>query len=120
MSDPALLAARREIELILKRHDIAGIVVLHNAPGEIEILHDFHPSYSKLIGDPPAMRLRSKLADYNGDTEAQKRDLEATLSMLRGFAETLATQGLWLMDFSEHFDKAANATHTPLHPATND
>jgi len=114
MSDPKLIEARDRIKAILVELDIAGHVVLHNAPGKLEIYTRLDPSYSKLIGLPPLVRLRSKLADYDGDAEAQRRDLEATAGMVRGMGETMGLNAMQMLDLADWIDKAVGAEHTPM------
>lgn len=74
------------IRAILKEEDIAGYVVLHE-PGHSEYFLGFDPSWSvvQLERDEDGnvgIRLRSKLEEYGGDKDRQKRDLEASLNML--------------------------------------
>lgn len=114
--DAKLIEARARIEAILKELDIAGCVFLHNAPGEMEVFTRLDPSYSKLDFRPHAgvARLRSQVADYGGDLEAQRRDLEATLSMVRGMAELMAANGLSLLELSMQLDAFTGAESTAL------
>jgi hypothetical protein len=114
MSDPKLLQAMDRIKFILTELDIAGHIVLHNAPGKVEIFTRLDPSYSRLIGLPPVVRLRSKLADYAGDQEAQRRDLEATAGMVASFAEVLATTAMHMMELGTWIDDRLGTRHTPL------
>lgn len=114
MSDPKLLQAMEKIKQVLDEADIAGHVVLHNAPGKFEILTKLDPSYSKLIGLPPKVRLRSKLADYNGDREKQRADLEATSSMVGGLGELTGKGALSLIQLSEWIDSKTGAEHGPM------
>src|SRR4051812_48517964 len=99
--DSKLIAARAEIELILKKHDIAGWVVLHNAPGEMEVFSHLEPSYSilrpQIVDGGMAVRVLSKLSDYGGDTKRQQHDQAATANMVHGFAQML---GLTAMNMS--------------------
>jgi hypothetical protein len=115
MPDPKLLEARDRIRAVLDELDIAGHVVLHNKPGKVEVLHKLDPSYSKLLFDPPMMALRSKLDDYHGDADAQRRDLEATASLVRCFGEVLATDAMMLLEMSKIIDDKVGAEHTPLY-----
>lgn len=122
MSDEQLLAARAEIEAILVKRNIAGHVVLH-APGFIEMFAFYEPSYSKIkqvrINDNEfAMHIRSKLEDYNGDTAAQQRDLEATAGMVRGIGEALAMDAIVLVNYAGQIDAQLDARHTGLVPVT--
>ena len=114
MSDPKLLQAMEKIKQVLDDADIAGHVVLHNAPGKFEILTKLDPSYSKLIGLPPAVRLRSKLADYEGDVDRQRADLEATASMVGGLGELMGKSALSFILLSEWIDANTGAEHGPM------
>lgn len=119
MSDPKLIDARDRIQKILDEADIAGHVVLHNAPGKFEVFTKLDPSYSKLIGLPPVVRLRSKLADYNGDAGKQREDLQATASMVRGIAELAGLTAVQLLELAEFIDAKTGAEHGPMRPDDN-
>lgn len=114
MSDPKLIQARDRIRSILDELDIAGHVALHNAPGSMEIFTKLDPSYSRLVGLPPVVRFHSKLEDYQGDAEAQRRDLEATANMVSSLAEALGRNALGLIELSQTIDAKTGAKHTPL------
>ena len=119
MSDKKLLRAMGAIKAILKREDIAASVILHNTPGQLEILLALTPSYSKLqeymvTDHGVSFRLRSKLADYNGDVEAQKRDLAATANMCSGLAKILGETALTMIETAQWVDKATGAEHSDL------
>lgn len=114
MSDPKLLDASRRIKAILTELDIAGQVVLHNAPGSFEIITANEPSYSVLHGVPPLVRVVSKLAYYEGDAKAQQRALAATANMVRGFGEIMGQNALWWLELAEAIDAKTGAEHTPL------
>ncbi|HVQ49771.1 MAG TPA: hypothetical protein VMS92_06955 [Mycobacterium sp.] len=111
-----LLAARAEIEAIIKRYDIAAHVVLH-CPGFAELFSDYTPSYSRLTIKQVdehgfTMHLKSEVAEYGGDREAQRRDLEATANMVSSIAEALARDAIGLLKVTERVDKALGAEHT--------
>lgn len=112
-----LLAARAEIEAILKRHDIAGHCVLH-MPGFVEIFMDIEPSYSRMAVQRSehgiAVRVRSKLADYGGDKDAQRRDLEATAGMVSMMAEVLAQETIAMLQMTQTIDEITGAKHTGM------
>ena len=119
--DPKLLRVRAEIEAILQREDIAAHVILHNAPDQAEIFLRLDPSYSKLyryqsLPHGVIYRLNSKVADYGGDREAQKRDLEATANMASCFAEILRMSALTMKAMSNQVDAATGAVHSPIKP----
>ena len=86
-----LKIARLEIEAVLKKHDLAGVVLLHT-PGMQEFFYDIVPSYSCCWIDEPEglLRVKSKAADYGRDTERQTHDRRATANMTASFAD-----GLW-------------------------
>jgi hypothetical protein len=123
LANGKLLAARAAIEAILKEHDIAGVCVLH-MPGFVEVLSDLSPSYSclsvKHVDDNHGLeiRVRSKLADYNGDVEAQRRDLEATAGMASSFAECLALNAIEMVQLAKTLDEKLGAKHTGLRPVS--
>jgi hypothetical protein len=106
-----LKQARAAIEKILKRYDIAGHVVLHE-PNYGEVFMNLTPSYSKLSGTPPLMRLRSMVADYGGDREARRADLEATANMVAIMAELMASNALIFLDLKTWIDAKLGAKHT--------
>jgi hypothetical protein len=114
IADPKLKIARHEIEAICKRYDIAGFFILHNAPGNAEHWMEVSPSYSRAsMEGPGALRLRSKLADYDGDKMAQRVDMEATLNMLSNFAMIAGQAAIPLLEISQQLDRQMGAEHTP-------
>gem|GEM_PF-1513165 len=117
-----LLAARAQIEALLKSYDIAGHVILA-CPGFVEVFMDLEPSFSKLkvhivTEHGLAVRVRSNLADYNGDRDAQRRDLEATAGMVNSMAETLAHEAVTMIELTQTVDHITGAEHTPMTPVT--
>jgi hypothetical protein len=114
LANKKLKAARADIEKVLRRHDIAGIVFLHTAPGSSEAFMRLDPSYSKLVGVPPTVRLMSKLADYGGDERRQLEDLAATANMVHSLAVLCAQTAMPLLDLAQTIDTATGAEHTGL------
>lgn len=114
--DAKLIEARARIESILIELDIAGYVVLHNAPGSLEVFVRLDPSYSKLVLNARTgeARLRSVLADYGGDREAKQRDLAATLNMVSGMGELIGRSALDLIELGARYDALTGAKHTAL------
>jgi hypothetical protein len=108
-----LKIARAEIEAVLKKHDIGGAVVLHT-PGMTEWFYDIRPSYScAWIDDAASMvRVRSKLADFGGDAEAQRRGQAATANLLHGHAHDLGQAAIMFLDVAHVADQALRAEHT--------
>ena len=84
---PKLKNAMKEINEILNKHDIGGLVILHT-PGHGEFLMKVDPTYScaKLNGNE--MRVRAKLQeDFNGDKEAWTKKITDTVNMFETFFE---------------------------------
>jgi len=108
-----LKIARTEIEAVLRKHDLAGVVVLHT-PGMCEFFYDIRPSYSCAWIDESAqmVRLKSKLADYGGSTDAQRHDQAATANMTRGIAAELASAAAMFHHVARLVDQASGAEHT--------
>lgn len=77
-----LQIAMAQIRDVLTKYDIMGYVVLNDTRAAEFLLH-LQASWSvaafDLIDNQPAIRLRSKLSDYDGDAAEQKRCLEATV-----------------------------------------
>lgn len=108
-----LKIARAEIEGILKKHDLGGVVVLHT-PGMTEFFYDITPSYSCVWIDEKAqmVRIRSMATDYGGDREAQARDRAATANMMHGFADSLANAAGMFGSIAPLIDELVGAEHT--------
>lgn len=109
-----LKVARLEIETLLKKHDLAGVVVLHT-PGMAEFFYDIRPSYSCASIDEAAgaFRVRSRLqADYRGDAAAQAHDQAATANMMRALADNLQGAAGMFVAASLYADRALQAEHT--------
>lgn len=109
-----LKVARTEIEAILRKHDLAGVVVLHT-PGMTEFFYDVRPSYSCAWIDEQQSRVRVKSlgADYGGDRQAQLHDQAASANLFHGLASNLAGGAAMFEHVAAIVDRATNATHTP-------
>lgn len=109
-----LKVARTEIEAILRKHDLAGVVVLHT-PGMTEFFYDIRPSYSCAWIDEARqmVRVKSLGADYGGDLAAQLHDQAASANLFRGLADDLGFASVMFADVAAVVDRATNAQHTP-------
>lgn len=109
-----LKTARAEIEAVLRKHDIAGVVTLHT-PGMVEFFYDIRPSYSCVWVDEAAgaLRMKSKLADYGGDATAQRHDQAASANMIRSFADQLDAAAGLFASIARIVDHETRAEHTP-------
>lgn len=107
-----LKIARAEIEAVLRKHDIAGVVTLHT-PGMAEFFYDIRPSYSCAWIDEAAgaLRVKSKLADYGGDATVQQHDQAATANMTRSLADALDQAAGMFSSIAQIVDSATRAEH---------
>lgn len=89
---PKLKEAAEEIKAILKKHDIAAVVLLHT-PGFGEFINHFTPSYScvKLVNDGKALEIKASAAEYP-DKEEKHRVIGDTYNMLTILCEMGAHQ----------------------------
>ena len=109
---PKLKKAAQEIQHILKKYDIAGVVVIHT-PGHSEFVCSVSPSYScaKITGD--RLRVKAKLnEDFGGDRQAWKQKVRDTSNMLSLLSETMASMTMQLIEVSEAVDAATGSSHT--------
>ena len=116
-----LKVARAEIEGVLRKHDLGGVVVLHT-PGMSEFFYDVRPSYSCVWVDEQAqaLRVKSLQADYGGDREAQRLDQAATANMVRAFANDLDSAAGMFASVAAVVDRAVQAEHDPAATFTPD
>lgn len=112
---PRLKIARIEIEGILAKHDLAGVVVLHT-PGMCEFFYSITPSYSVCWVDERAQIVRVKSVrdrDHGGDAVAQLHDQSATANMTAGLANELKHATSMFMYVDKIVSTALRAEHTP-------
>src|SRR5262245_53700810 len=121
VADPKLKQARAEIEAVLERYDIAGVVALHNWHGGPEgdgrgecWLRIAGPSYSRMSGGPTEYRLRVKRADYPS-AAAQAADVAASVNMLSMLGQMAAELAIPLLGLAERVGDQVGAVHTPGH-----
>jgi len=103
--------ARAEIEAVLKRYDIAGFVSLHGEDWG-EVFWNIWPSYSILSGDFPSIRIKSKLAEYGGNSTKQQYDQAQTAQMIRHLALTTGNCAMQFLDLSNIIDSKVGAVHS--------
>ena len=113
---PKLKNAMAEIEAILKREDLAGVIILHE-PGSVEVLTKIDPSYScasfQHVGGKVGIRLKGKLErDFGGDKEKQHKVLSNTSNMLYHMGTIAANQIMGVLEMSKMLDDKLGATHT--------
>lgn len=79
---PKLKNAMDEMKEILIKYDIGGSIILHDPSGHSEYLLKIDPSYSCARFEGDYLRVKSKLTDYDGDKDAQKKSLTDTINMI--------------------------------------
>lgn len=123
MSHPILKAARAEIEAVLRKHDVAGHVVLHrqepgDTEGHSEVFFDVSPSYSLLTQERDAqgrvgVRLRVKFRDYP-NAQAWVAAVAPSCNLIGQFAYLLGGSAMPFIELSAALDKRLGAEHSPL------
>jgi hypothetical protein len=113
-----LLRARHEVLEVLKRYDLCANVFLIGRH-QMEVILHLDAAWSRLslardADGNEGLRLRSKAADYGGDKEAQRQELEATVGMVSAMGELLGHGAMAWLAASEQFNNATGAEHTPL------
>ena len=101
---PKLKIAMDEIKSILKKHDIAGFVVLHT-PGFAEYLNNISPSYSCAKLENGEMRFKLVTKDVGGKERA-KEIATSTLNMIQILALQISRHAMVYMDAEEKLNKA--------------
>lgn len=115
-----LREVRAIIEQTLCDFDVIGSFTLAGRYGRAEEACYFTASWCKLRaeeGSEPGeigLRLTSKRADYGGDTDRQRLELEWTLSALGLIAQTMALRAVALLEAAKRYDEATGAQHTPM------
>lgn len=109
---PKLKKAAEEIKAVIKKYDIAALIVLHT-PYHSEYVNEITPSYSCMKWNGDELRIRAKLKeDFNGDKKAMEKKLADTSNMLRLLSEVGGKQLLELMKVSYFVDELLGSTHT--------
>ncbi|MFA6058943.1 MAG: hypothetical protein WC756_12145 [Taibaiella sp.] len=105
---PKLKAAMEEIKQILKKHDIAGAIVIHT-PGHTEYHLRIDPTYSCARIDGESIRVKASLKDLGKN--AFTRITGDTANMLHGLGTCMGGMSLNIFDISDELDKTTNAEH---------
>ena len=109
-----LLRASGEIAEIIKRYDLAAFVVMHAAPHASEVMVELTPSYSIVTLVEGLAHVKTKLADYNGDKDAQMYDIAASANMASSMFEFTAHMAMLLGELAQQLDALTGSTHTKM------
>lgn len=94
---PKLKTAMNEIKQVLKKHDIAGFVMIHSPDGFTEYLNHINPSYSCAFLENDQLRVRLKTSEV-GRVKAQKLASD-TFNMATHFADTIESHAVMYRAF---------------------
>jgi len=86
MPDPKLITACQEIQAILDKHDIAGIVHVASTT-HTHYLYVLSPSWSAARLEENELRVRAKVTEFPS-VENQQKCLRDTVGMIAGFADS--------------------------------
>lgn len=88
MSNPTLKAAMKEIDAVLKKHDLAGFVLI-STPSDMEYMYAFQPTWSCARLDGNRLEIRAKREQYL--TEKDYADtIAATTGIFMSFGTACA------------------------------
>lgn len=111
-----LLRARAEMDDIIKRYDLAAFIVMHAAPSASEVIIELSPSYSIVTIKDGIAHIKSQLADYKGDKDAQLYDMAASSNMASSMFELMAHTAMLMGDLAKQLDEITGSTHTGMRP----
>lgn len=107
---PKLKKAMEEIAAVIKKHDIAGVVVLHT-PNYSEHRMFLQPSYSCVSEfSDNHIRVKAKAAEYDS-IEARNAAIRDTTNMFHHLANLGGKQTLMLMDVADMVNAKVKAEH---------
>lgn len=110
--NPKLKKAAKEIEDVLKKYDIAGLILLHS-PGHGEFLFNLSPTYSALkFEGVKGVRLKAKSEDFKNGAIGRDKALADTSNMLQILYDMGSTHVNALYEMSSFVNKVTNAEHT--------
>lgn len=98
---PKLKTAMEEIKAVLKKHDIAGFVLLHAPQGFTEYLNHINSSYSCAFLQDGQFRVRLKTAELPGGKAQVKQLAEDTYNMVTLMTDILTMHAAGYIDFQK-------------------
>lgn len=107
---PKLKRAMNEMKMLMLKYDIGGFCVLHT-PGHSEYLLRIDPSYSCAKFEGDHVRIKAKLADFNGDKRAWEEKVASTSNMLSLIGEVGGRTALSILEISKQVDEIVEAEH---------
>lgn len=113
-----LRQVRALIEDVLKEQDVCAQVILAGRSGRFEHFTDIRATWSRVRlvetdKGRTGIGLLSKAAEYAGDKQRQKQELEWSVGMVSGFAEIGGLMAISWIEASAVLSEATGAEHTP-------
>ena len=106
---PKLKVAAEEIKAILKKHDIAGAILIHT-PGYAEFILELTPTYSCATLHHDHIHFKAKKEDFNDELKRHKA-IADTANMMHSLADGTARNAMMLIKVSEQFTEITGAEH---------
>lgn len=104
MPDPKLKEVMKEIQAVLAKHDVAGLVIL-SSPKHLEYLLQLEASWTCMrLEVPLAIRFRSLAKDFPSKAD-QKRCTEESLGTVIGLADVALNLSQQLSRIAVHIGK---------------
>lgn len=107
---PKLKRVAQQIKDILSAEDLAGVIILHE-PGYSEFVLKLDPTYSCVKVQDNKIRIKAKLADFNGNKAAFNRIVSDSSNMLHLLEKTITPLCLNIIQLSEIIDKDIDVKH---------
>ena len=106
-----------EIKDLLEKHDIAGLVVLHE-PGYTEYALRLDPSYSCAKLERGQLKFKTK--GMNVSDKKKRQFMTDTANMMQGLATTSGQMAMNLMNGSDKINHITGALHTDFGHTSRD
>lgn len=106
---PKLKRVMEEIKTLLRKEDIAGIVVIHE-PGFSEYVHVLQPSYSCVVIKPDAIGFEMAKKHFKTEHD-RKSKLTNTSNMMEHLSKITGQIAMNLLDASASLYKVLGAEH---------
>jgi hypothetical protein len=106
---PKLKIAAEEILAILKKHDIAAVVVLHT-PGFSEYIFKIDPTYSCANVTNNRLQIKMKLEHYQNDRKLRDQFVSDTVNMVTHLMDITGMMAAQLVNASKAIEEQVEIT----------
>lgn len=112
-----------EIKQLLKKHDIAAFILLHDPKGFVEYLNHINPSYSCAFLENGQFRVKLKAAELPGGKVQAKQLAEDTYNMVTLMTDILTMHAAGYIAFQkmlkEHWGGEEGSSNHTSHNQQN-